>query len=451
MPSIGEESLADRLEGKQREHPSPKESTISAINVLHCIQPQLSNIFPYSLLKNKYPTHVPFGLFIFLQLFSVLDDKVLRPKSYTVEEYSNRVVIFILRTFLMIVIPSICYAQLCYLGKLEKRVERTEKHQIALSEEAKEEMTKIFNDRKVSLSPFQFIYRFKPLLKFRGIEITDYQVLIHSMVFPIFIYYLGLFHSSSTHQPIGAIQSWRQRLEINGIQIMEVWECIAVTVILFLSGVLKDLYCLENHLATLIAETGDRDKLSMQSKKCFQAVRHRWIPIDLYLYGVSIFYAILTLALLLHGDSFIPKYYKMDALEQNVWNILTVLITIMQLGGSSASPDVKAFSIVGYFAIPLITLFITGFTQQIELPDSFQFAPGNVLLLMYTTQLVSVLSWFLCLFHCYWRQNELKTWSYHFCLVAIALVVLCLASVTVREFKHYNFNNFCTCKCDIDV
>ncbi len=451
MPSVGENALADKLERRFNE---PQNDTdvlnITSTNVLHYISPRISDtVFPYTHLKKAYPTHVPFGVFIILQIFTLLDDKVFRPRSYSIEEYANRVVIFILYAFVMVVVPCLCYAQLCYLGKLEKKFfssEETNETSLELSRATRNEMKKIFRERKVSLDPLKFISEFKPLFKCKGIEITAYQVLIHSLVFPLLLYYLGVFNSSRSHRLTGAIESWRQRLQINGIEILEVWECTALSITLFLSGTLKDIYCFENHMATLLSETQATvsRRPTPLSRAIFTAVRSRWQLIDIGAYALTLSYAILTTVLLFNGESFIPKYLKMKDLDQSVWNILTVLVAIMQFGASSAHPDVKAFSIIGYFALPLIKfarMYIKGDGKtSVLLQDGFhlQTAPGNILLVLYTSQLVSVLSWLLCLFHCYWRQNELKTWSYHSCLTAIALIVVCLCVVTIKEFRSCN-------------
>ncbi len=173
MPSVGESALADKLERRLNE---PQKDTdvlnITSTNVLHYISPRISDtVFPYTHLKNTYPSHVLFGVFIILQIFTLLDDKVFRPRSYTIEEYASRVVIFMLYAFIMVVIPCLCYAQLYYLGKLEKKFfssEETNQTPLELSRATRNEMKNIFRERKVSLDPFKFISEFKPLFKCKG-------------------------------------------------------------------------------------------------------------------------------------------------------------------------------------------------------------------------------------------------------------------------------------------
>ena len=463
--SVSEPNIADKLEpneiGSSLET-MPNAPPFSKTNVLHSIAPNISEeVFPYTKFKNEYPTHVPFGLFIVLQILSMLCDKVFRP-AYTSEEYVNRVVFFVMRGFLMIVLPSICYAQLCHLGKLERRFHKKTQSRESIDEtlselqaECGEAVQKIFQDRKVSLNPFKFAQEIGKIFKFKGIEITEFQVLIHAVVLPVFLFYLGVFRSRNSYQPlaVGAMPIWRQRLQVNGIQVLEVWDCIAISIILIFSGILKDLYSLENHLATLISETESSQSLIKQHKNIFRAIRERWLPIDVYLHMQALLLAFLTLVLVFYGEPFTPKYVKQNVEEQNIWNILTVIITVMQLGGSSANPDFKALSIVGYFAIPLITsvcIYIAGEVIEVDLNQttySVQFTPRNTNLLLYTTQAVSLINWVLCLFHCYWRQNELKTRTYHFCLLSLTLVSLSFSTVAIREFKFVNNDN-CTCACD---
>ena len=466
--SVLEPGIADKLEPNEFDSKPdttrPSTLPFSKTNVLHRIAPNISEeIFPYTKFKNKYPTHVPFGLFIVFQILSMLCDKVFRP-AFTSEEYVNRVVFFVMRAFLMVVLPSVCYAQLCYLGRLEKRFhkktpdkdkEPIDESDSKLQAECGEAVQKIFQDRKVSINPIKFVKEVVKIFKLNGIEITDFQVLIHAVVLPVFLFYLGVFHSRHSYQPlpVGAMPIWRQRLQVNGIQLLEVWDCIAISIILIFSGILKDLYSFENQLATLVSETESSQSLTKQYKKIFRAIRERWLHIDVYLHMQALLLAFLTLVLIYHGEPFTPKYVRQNFDEQNIWNILTVIITIMQLGGSSANPDFKALSIVGYFAIPLITsvfIYIVGDVFELDLNQttySFHFTPGNTNLLLYTTQAVSLINWLLCLFHCYWRQSELKTRSYHFCLLSLTLVSLSLSTVAIREFKYVNNDN-CTCACD---
>lgn len=153
----------------------------------------------------------------------------------------------------MIAIPCACYAQLCFLSDFEQTYSKSKgiiNQQAPVM--AEENMCEILKKKELSLSICDFITQFNPC-DFSP-DLSRFQVLIHALVFPSFLYYLGVF------KDVSPTLSW---LRINGIQIMEIWDCGAVVVGLLISGIIKDLYCIENYAATILVDSeNDPNNLS---------------------------------------------------------------------------------------------------------------------------------------------------------------------------------------------
>ena len=449
LPTVGEIDLASRIPGLIRIPDEIELISVTKNNVIHCIKPDIADtVFPYTQLRKNYNfTAFFFVIFIFLQLVTMVDNhNWVKPRNYTVQQYTNRVVFFTLYTFLLVVTPCVCYAQLCRLGSFEKTFFiSNDTTRVPIDNTTKGNVDKIVTDRKISLNPLELISQIVLLLKVKinEFDLKRFQVLIHAIILPMFLFYIRAFDDSKSHQT-----GWKN-LRIGGERLIDLWECISFSIIFFLSGTMKDVYCFENHIATLFAEdeleqSAQRKRLS---KKIFHAIRRRWSLMDVYTHFLSIVFAALAIVLFLYGKPFTPRYILLEnALEQHAWNVVTVLIILLQFGGSSANPTFKLFCSICYIAFPFIMCTLV-YVDEINKAFDIHLPRGNALLLIFASQLVTLINWLVCLFHCYLRQKDLH-WRYHLCLAAVVLVFGCLCYINVREFKYYIHEGNCTCSCN---
>ena len=357
------------------------------------------NLYPYSyILQYKTFTVNAFTLFVTLQIYYVLDELALRPTTgcYSRGDHINGMVFFLLQVFLTIVTPTVCFAQLQIICNVTSL---TSSYHTLYPEQQR-----LLKERNLSL-----YCRGQPTPTFSW---KAFQPLIHALILPFVLYYFGIFRSKCA-------------IQIYGVQGLEVWDCISVFVTLLLSGVLKDLFCLENHLATL----------SCSNAKVFRAIRNRWLLTDWYLYLSAIVLAVLTFTVLVFGVPFTPSYITLQADEKHFCNVLAVTLTLLQFAGSSSWCAMKTVSVVACCIIYPVAL-VGYYTGSISEQTSFHIAPGSiVVLLLYTTQAVTLINWLLCLICCYWRHNELKTKSYstYSCLLSLVSVSICLFCIGVRE------------------
>ena len=452
--TVGAQNLAGKfadLENRRNGIGQTMDIDITEVNVLHCIKRDIADeVFPYTQFKRPYgfAADIPFAIFILLQILTVVDSGV--PQNITLgQSYVNKAAFFVLYTLLMIVTPSVCYAQLCKLGTMEKMFLRSE-HQVRTRSTYLRalglEMESNLKERRLTFDPVNFISQLKFLvrLNIKAFDIKGFQVLIHALVFPVCLYFLGVFHNSVTDNPHD--QSLWQTAQRYGVQVMEVWECVAVTIILFLSGTMKDLYCIENHAASLHSEIPasekNMDAYKEISKKIFVAIRNRWYWFDCYALFLTIVFFILTLTLVSFGEPFFPNHSPIKS--THTWNVVTLLVILVQFGGSSANRIFKILCLLSYLVFPFF-LSVAAYLDKDEtkfLPDGFNLmhAPGNVSLLLYSTQSVSLINWLLCLCRCHFRQNNPKNQMFVLCLVAIVVVILCLLFTGAKEIP-YMFNN----------
>ncbi len=127
------------------------------------------------------------------------------------------------------------------------------------------------------------------------------------------------------------------------------------------------------------------------------------------------------------------------------WIFVTFLLIIMHASGSSANATFKKICMIGYILLPLL-MYVSAYIDegivtfdQIRNGFNFYQATGHIYLILFTTQLVTVLNWLLCLQRCYWRQlyKQYLSWKYHgLCAAALGIVILCLLVVPVKEFEH---------------
>ncbi len=455
-PIVGAEDLADRIFGPinltmAEEDSTQAELRVTKNNVIHCIKPDVAEtVFPYTQLKWNYNfTAFSFALFLFLQLLTIIDSHDwVRPRNYTVQQYTNRVVFFILYTLLMIVTPSVCYAQFCKLGSYEKYFFRSnDTTRIQINNATQVELNNIVTERKISLNPLEMISQFVAFLRLQifEVDVKRFQVLMHAITLPLVLFSIRAFDDSN-YDHVGS-----NNFRIGGERVVDIWENIAFMIIFFLSGTLKDVYCFENHIATILAEDEANRNSSnhVVSKKIFDAVRKRWVIMDVYTHFLSVVFAVLAVILFLYGKPFTPRYLLVEnATEQHAWNVVTVLIILLQFGGSSANPVFKLLCTICYVAVPFIMCTVIYLDENVLNAElNIHLPRGNALLLIFASQLVSLINWLLCLFHSYWRQDNLSNVWYHLCLTAIILVFGCLVYTHVREFKYYIHDRTCSCNC----
>lgn len=431
-PNVGQTELSERL---RIQYGLPKDTAVSN-NLQHddATGSQLDriffiskNLYPYNyILQCKYFTVDVFALFITLQILSVFDDQVFRPDCYSRGDYINQIVFFLLRVFLTIVTPTVCFAQLRVVCSKKTR---TSSYHMLYREEKR-----LLKERNLSLcctalrqpsswKTVQASQQPRRISSWKNVK--AFQPLIHALILPFILYYFSIFKSTYPSQPKNELESWRHKLQIYAIQVLEVWDCHSIFLTLLLSGVLKDLFCLENHLATL----------PCSNSKVFRAIRNRWLLIDWYLCLDAIVLAVLTFTVLIFGVPFTPSYITLNAHEQHYCNVLAVAITLLQLAGSSPWPAMKIVSVVACCVISPIAVggYYTG-------SIGLHIAPGSITLLLYTTQAVTLINWLLCLICCYWRHNELKIKSYstYSCLLSLCSVSVCLFCIVCREFRWNN-------------
>lgn len=443
MRSVGHKDLADKYFCEETfTSPDNKESgDISKSNVLHCIVPDISTVFPYTRFRRRYNfTAFFFAVFIILQLLIIFDNhEWVMPRNLTMQQYTNRVVFFILYTVLMIATPSVCFVQLRTLGKLEETYAKSDNSiKLLVDNTTKDKVDDILSERKLSLYPLELKDQLLSIVKLNlnEVDIKRFQVLMHAIILPLFLYIVQAFNDSKTDQT-----GWKN-LRIGGERVIEIWEAISFVIIFLLTGTVKDLYCFENHLATVLVEN-ESNRNAVQSKEVFHAVRKRWIYMDSYTHVLAVIFTGLAIVSLLYGEPFTPRYLTQEnVIEQHTWNIVTILVILLQFGGSSANPVFKLLCVINYLMI-LLTMGTVVFLDELNI----HLPRGNALLLIFTTQLVTLINWLICLFHCYWRQDKLKTLRYHLCLAAVILVIGCLCFINIREFKYYIHERNCTCTC----
>ncbi len=428
-PSIGETTLANKFSLQSR-----KTHQITKINVLHCIKPNIfETVFPYTYMKEA-PSIVYsiFFVYMMMQFLSVFGDGALQPRKYTNEQYLNRVVFFLLHAILMIVFPSACYAQLCWLCALEIKYLKSEKR-LEFTKGTTLEMENILTKRKISFSPLDFIKQISFLRKpkLQEVDFKCFQVPMHAVIYPCLLYWLGVF-SNVPPSDVPPSTSWIR---------MDLWDCFAVGIALALTGIVKDIYCIENHVATILVDS-DYDQ-NNRSKDIFRAIRQRWRAWDTFIHILVVVFLALISINYYFGEPFTKSQETPADDLGHKWNFLTFLLIIMQASGSSANATTKKICMIGYILLPLL-MCVSAYTQGIvfdQIRNGFYFykATGNIYLILSTTQLVTVLNWLLCLQRCYWRQldKQYLSWKYHgLCLAALGIVILCLLVVPVKEFRH---------------
>ena len=460
----GKSIRANILANKFDKVSKTKSVRITKSNVLHCIKPNISEeIFPYTQLKNMASYyHGLFVVYIIMQFITVYDDGVLQPGKLTNTLYLNRVVLSLLHAILMIVIPSACYAQLCLLSHFEQAYSNS-KYKGRKNQQApvSVDISQILKERDLSLNFYDFfvqIYNW-------NFNVNRFQVLLHAIVFPLFLCYLGVFKDVST---TNKTTSW---LRINDIQVMQIWDPIAVSIGLLLSGIIKDIYCIENYAATILVD--NEHDANYSSKEVFKAIRHRWLAWDYFIGFLAVVFVVLTAILCIFGEPFIhnpatntytfnvtvsnnsllnitePNNSTDETAQSNfqmhTWNLLIILIGALHASGSSANATFKQFCLYGYVVLPILIFGAAYFDEENQKMDqiynSFYFSdsPGHISLVLFTTQLVTVLNWLLCLQRCYWRQMHKKhepAISHFSCLGAILIVVMSLFCIVIRELGN---------------
>ena len=432
-PTIGADTLANKFCPR---FPQPREHKITKENVLHCIKPDISDtVFPYTYMKKPgsivYLISCIFWVYVVMQMATVFGDGAFQSWKYTNDQFPNRVVFLLLHAILMIVFPGACYVQLGWLYSLENTYLKQEK-QINISEELKLEMENILTKRKISLSPLDFIEQisFLRICNLKEVDFNCFQVPMHAIVYPCLLYWLGVFSD------VPPSTSWIY---------MEYWDCFAVGIGLVLTGIVKDIYCIENHVATILVEN-DYDQ-NNRSEDIFRAIRHRWRVWDTFIHIIVVVFLVLFSVFYYFGVPFgiaKSKETPADDFQLNTWNILTFIIVIMQASGSSANATFKKIGMIGYILLPLF-MCVSAYTQGIvsfdQIRNGFYFynATGHIYLILSTTQLVTVLNWLLCLQRCYWLQldKQYHSLKYHgLCIASLVVVIVGLLVVPIVEFKH---------------
>ncbi len=347
----------------------------------------------------------------------------------------------------MIVTPSVCYVQFCRLGSYEKSYLRSgDTTRIQIDIETQKDLNTIVQERKTSLNPGELVLHFVSFFKLElsQVDIKRFQVLMHAITVPCLLFSIQAFDDLNFNH-----SGW-MNFKIGGHRLIDIWESISFAIILFLTGTIKDLYCFENHIADILFEDNSSRNCPscLVSKNVASAVRKRWVIMDVYAHILSVIFTVLAVLLFLYGKPFTPRYLLVEnALEQHAWNVVTVLIILLQFAGSSANPIFKILCSICYIALPFIICAVMYEDYQTN-EFNIHLPRGNALLLIFVTQLVSLINWLLCLFNCYWRQNNLSNVWYHLCLTAIILVFGCLCYAHVREFKYYTHDGNCTCSCN---
>ncbi len=418
---------------------------------MYCIKPDISDtVFPYTYIKKTTASlkiaNFMFVVYMVMPFLSVFCNGALQRHKYTNEQYLNRVVFFLLHSILMFGFPCACYAQLWWLCSLEEKYLKSEKFRLKFAKSTKLEMENILTKRKLSFSPLDFIKQvsFLRKCKVKELDFNCFQVPMHAIIYPCFLYWLGVFSdvppsdvppSDVPPSDVPPSASWIG---------MEVWDCIAVGIGLALTGIIKDIYCIENYVATILVDSDNNQ--NNRSKDIFRAIRDRWLAWDTFIHILAFLFLVLISILYYFGEPF-TKSQKApaDDLQGHTWNILTFLLIIMHASGSSANATFKKICMIGYILLPVL-MYVSAYIDEgivtfDQMRNGFYFynATGNIYLILFTTQLVTILNWLLCLQRCYWRQLEkqYRSWKCHgLCIAALVIVIVCLLVVSIREFQH---------------
>ncbi len=363
-----------------------------------------------------------------MQIMSVFGGGALQSRKYTNEQYLNRVVFFLLHAILMIGFPCACYAQWCWLSSLEEKYLKSEKlSPVTKSTDSELEMENILTKRKISFNPLDFIEQvsFLRKCKLKQLDFNCFQVPMHAVIYPCLLYWLGVFSD------VPSSTSWIHT---------ELWDCFAVGIGLVFTGIVKDIYCIENYVATILVDSDNNQ--NNQSRDIFRAIRHRWLAWDTFIHILAVVFLVLILILYYFGEPFTKSQETPADDLGHKWIILTFFLIVMQASGSSANATTKMICMIGYILLPLWLMYVAyqGIAfDQIRNGFNFYKATGHIYLILFTTQLVTVLNWLLCLQRCYWRQlfKQYLSWKYHgLGVAALGIVILCLLVVPVKEFQH---------------
>ncbi len=90
---------------------------------------------------------------------------------------------------------------------------------------------------------------------------------MHAVIYLCLLYWLGVFSD------VPPSTSWIR---------MEHWDCFAVGIGLVFTGIVKDIYCIENYVAIILVESDYNQ--NNQSGDIFQAIRHRWCAWDTFIH-----------------------------------------------------------------------------------------------------------------------------------------------------------------------
>ena len=409
--------------------PPNNNSPIDSDNILHFINPSKSlfaNMFPYNQFRPQPHTWLEFVIVFFLvyqmtasTFITICEDegpyRVFRKVgTLDIMELFRRICLYFLRILVRVATPFTFYRQICRMAEGERRYQDLKQN--GTNNPTKK--NRLQSQHHLPQDHHHFVQ-----------EVTLWSSIVpHAVMFSLILLSLGVFLTAEDLL-IGDTICIRELFQIQvpfiGMQIFQLGDCLSVFFMMMVMGILKDCYCLENHLA----------------EYNYDIMRERWFLIDTFCYVTSFLLFSFTMLMFIFGNPLTPPpSCDLDAGGLQLWTFWIIALTLLQFCGSSANRILKKSCVTGHIVLFIFILLLT-FVLKVK---KVTVPPGSAILLLYTTLAVTVFNLLLCLTLSHYRSKGCKSKRFYLsvlCLVILSVSVLATAICEVTYFALHNQSN----------